>query len=290
MPQTVEQLRETNIVGKSQQWGVSAVSCPLLAQHHIAHIGFGEIAPEYRIVRLNPDFAHVNLCWGGEGRLLINGQWKPVREGALALFPANIPHGGRPAEKREWKIAWVIYREPAGMRPTIGGKTSSIVQVDPRPLEWAIKGLYREVSGAGDPAVLQHWADLIHWFVRRHARPKAEDARLWRVWDQVDADIARDWTLPELARLANMSEVHLRRVCLAETGRTPTAQLAYLRMRRAAYLLATTDQTVEAIAWSVCYQSISSFSAAFQQTHGMRPSAFRRRAATRGNGATPGSA
>ena len=275
MRQPIKQLRETNNVGASRQWGVSAVSCPALAQHHIHHVGFGEIAPDYLMVRLNPDFSHVNLCCGGEGRSLVNGQWKTVREGTLGIYPARVPHAGHPAKGCEWKIAWVIYREPPGMRPTIALTASALMEVDPRPLEWAVRGLYRELAGGGDRAVLQHWADLIHWFVRRHVRSQGEDTRLWPVWDKVDANISHPWTVPDLAALAHMSEVHLRRVCLAETGRGPAAQLAHMRMRRAADLLATTNQTVEAIALSVGYGSLSSFSAAFQQVHRVRPSQFR---------------
>ncbi len=278
MRQTIQQLRETNIIGASRQWGISAVSCPALAQHHISHVGFGEIAPEYRIVRLCPDFSHVNLCWGGEGRSLINGQWRTVREGSFGIFPARVAHAGHPAKGRDWNIAWVIYREPPGMRATITASSSTLVRVDPRPLEWAIKGLYRELTAKSDAAVLQHWADLIHWFVCRHVRVSEGDARLWRVWEMVDADLSVSWTVPQLAAIANMSEVHLRRVSLRETGRSPAAQLAYLRMRRAAYLLASTDQTVEAIAWEVGYKSLSSFSAAFQQVHCVRPSRFRLKA------------
>jgi AraC-like DNA-binding protein len=53
--------------------------------------------------------------------------------------------------------------------------------------------------------------------------------------------------------------------------------VAYLRLRRAAELLATTEHTVGAIAQQVGYQNAFVFSNAFTKWIGWRPSQFRRK-------------
>lgn len=68
-----------------------------------------------------------------------------------------------------------------------------------------------------------------------------------------------------------MSEVHLRRLTMAELGRTPLHQGACLRMRRAAYLLESHSHTVEAAAWDVGYRGTSAFTTAFKRWLGRVP-------------------
>jgi len=80
--------------------------------------------------------------------------------------------------------------------------------------------------------------------------------------------------LERLARLAHMSTEHLRRLCRRQLGRSPMHQVIFLRMRRAAELLATTDEKVETIAAAVGYQNPFAFSNTFKKWTGWRPSEF----------------
>lgn len=58
-------------------------------------------------------------------------------------------------------------------------------------------------------------------------------------------------------------------------GRPPTEFLREIRLRRAAYLLETTDEPIKTIARSVGYASRSYFSRAFKQAFGVDPTRFR---------------
>jgi AraC-like DNA-binding protein len=57
-------------------------------------------------------------------------------------------------------------------------------------------------------------------------------------------------------------------------------QVTYLRMRHAAELLATTEKTIEAIAFEVGYRNPFVFSNAFTKWIGWRPSEYRRKKLT----------
>ena len=100
------------------------------------------------------------------------------------------------------------------------------------------------------------------------ARAKEEgDAKLRMAQEEVE----------RLAKEAGYSNEHLRRLCRKQLGRSPMHQVTYLRMRRAAELLASTDQTIESISQEIGYQNPFVFSNAFTKWIGWRPSEYRRK-------------
>ncbi len=109
---------------------------------------------------------------------------------------------------------------------------------------------------------------------RRFARPAEMDARLWRLWERVAADLGRPWTVAEMAVEAHLSEKQLQRLCRRELGRNPRRQLIWLRMRHAADLLTSTTAKVETIAMQVGYHNPFVFSTTFKRVMGWPPSEY----------------
>ena len=122
---------------------------------------------------------------------------------------------------------------------------------------------------------MHHWVELIQTYVLRFAQPWRMDERLSLLWERVAERLPEEWTLHDLAHLAHMSEEHLRRLCTQQLGRSPMRQVTYLRMRRAAELLATTNAKIESIALEVGYQNPFVFSTTFKKWIGWRPSEHR---------------
>ena len=73
-----------------------------------------------------------------------------------------------------------------------------------------------------------------------------------------------------------MSAEKLRILCHKETGRSPMAQVLYLRMRRAADLLADNILTVQEVGLAVGYENQFTFSRAFRRCYHLSPSAYRK--------------
>jgi transcriptional regulator GlxA family with amidase domain len=134
-----------------------------------------------------------------------------------------------------------------------------------------------ECHGPGQATLLHEWADLIHAYVLRFAQPLDQPDQLRMLWEKVAANLTDGWSLARLAREAGYSYEHLRRLCRRQLGRSPMHQVTYLRMRRAAELLATTEFTVEAIANEIGYKNPFVFSNAFTKWIGFRPSEYRRK-------------
>ena len=271
-----EKLLETHIVGaQTQQWIVRDDICPLLRQRHIAHVGVGDAAPPYSIVRTKLSGAYLHGSLGGEGRMLLDGRWRPHRTGMTTFAPAHVLHAFHAIPSRRWQYCWVRFT-PSSPFSMISAVAPLIARFNPEPLRHAIMGLVHEVEGTHDIGTCGLWLDLIERYVDLFMEPWRREKRLLPLWSVVQQDLSRDWTLGELADLASMSGEHLRRLCHRSLGRSPIQQLAVLRIQHAAHLLATTDVKIELIANQVGYENPFAFSNKFQQITGIRPSQFRK--------------
>ncbi len=269
-----DDLSETHIVGRhTRQLIVRAEDCSALEKRLISHVGVGDAAAPYRIVRTHLSGTYVHASLGGEGRILLDGRWRPHRAGMVSLAPAHVLHAFHAIPSKRWQYCWVRYM-PQSPRSAIGFIAPVMANFPAEALQHAILGLYREVEAGGNSGSATLWIDLIEHYISRFAEPLQREDRLRVVWEAVQADLAHPWTVSSLAELANMSGEHLRRLCQASLGRSPMQQLTYLRIQYAAHCLATTHATVEGIALQVGYQNPFAFSNTFKRMTGFRPSRF----------------
>jgi AraC family transcriptional activator of mtrCDE len=87
---------------------------------------------------------------------------------------------------------------------------------------------------------------------------------------------ARAWSLPELARLCNMSRATLARQFQEKLGRSASALLTDVRMTLAADELRKSSMSTGAVADTVGYQSEAAFQRAFKSHMGMTPAQWRK--------------
>jgi AraC family transcriptional activator of mtrCDE len=87
---------------------------------------------------------------------------------------------------------------------------------------------------------------------------------------------ARPWSLPELARLCNMSRATLARHFQENLGRSASELLTDIRMTLAANELKKSSASTAAVAETVGYQSEAAFQRVFKQRIGMTPARWRR--------------
>jgi AraC family transcriptional regulator, activator of mtrCDE len=86
----------------------------------------------------------------------------------------------------------------------------------------------------------------------------------------------RAWSLPELARLANMSRATLARQFDEKLGRSARDLLTDIRMTLAANELRKLSSTTAAVADAVGYKSEAAFQRAFKSRMGVTPSQWRK--------------
>lgn len=263
-------------VSDQRDWMQDGPICPLLGQHHISHCGIMEAVPPFEIVRADQNGTFMLACLAGEGVVLTDGRWKIIRPGQACLLPPFVMNALKCLPGNTWTFAWVRYREERETRPIVSSTSPITGNFSPAPLKAAIEGLHFECQAENGAAALHHWSELVHHYVLRFAQPHTSDDRLWRVWQRVETDLARQWTLDELADIACLSGEHLRRLCRKELGRSPMQHLTHLRLQRARHLLSITDDKVEVIARAVGFESAHTFSNTFHKWIGRRPSEFRK--------------
>jgi len=268
-------VRATNV--ELRPWIADFPVCQTLNQYQIIHLGIQEAVAPMRIVRTKQTTTYFLACLSGRGRVLIDGRWRICREGFACLLPAHTLNAFEAISGTRWEFCWVCYQRPVEQRPIADAATPVMARFEALPLRSAILGLMYECSGPGQPALIHEWTDLIHAYVLRFAQPTDQPDQLRLLWERVAAQLAGEWTLARLAREAGYSNEHLRRLCRRQMGRSPMHQVIYMRMRRAAELLAATEQTIEVIALEVGYHNPFVFSNAFTKWIGWRPSAYRRK-------------
>src|SRR3546814_158626 len=89
---------------------------------------------------------------------------------------------------------------------------------------------------------------------------------------------SRPWTLPELARLCNISRATFIRHVQERLGRSAMDLLTDIRMTVAANALRSSDMSTGAVAELAGYQSEAAFQRAFKQHMGTTPAHMRRNA------------
>lgn len=82
-------------------------------------------------------------------------------------------------------------------------------------------------------------------------------------------------SVEEVAKNAGFSIDYFNRIFLSHTGFTVNAYISYIRLKKAAFLLRTTDKSVLDIALEIGYDSHEGFTKAFKKKYGVTPSEYR---------------
>jgi AraC family transcriptional regulator len=113
--------------------------------------------------------------------------------------------------------------------------------------------------------------------IARHPPPGALDKRrLSRVVDHIEANLGRDLTLADLARVACLSPHHFARAFRDATGVPPHRFVTGRRLLLAQRLLADPSMTLSQVAFACRFASQSTFTRAFQRQVGTTPGEFRK--------------
>ncbi len=262
-------LRDIHLVGPgTRELLVHPDDCPSLRRHHIWLAGVSKAAKGFRFVRHQSRMGQILVCFRGQGRVWVDGRWQKCGQGMAYLTPPRVFNSYESGPR--WEIGWITFGPDAPLHFPV---TPRLIETDPRPFEYVLLGLHQETSTNREPAMLERWAQLLHRHATRVIVPD-HSARLWRLWQAVQANFAEPWDLPRLARQAGLGPENLRRICLRETGTSPMQHVTRLRMQYAASLL-TSGRKIEEVAHLAGYSNAFAFSTTFKRVMKRSPSQFR---------------
>ena len=101
--------------------------------------------------------------------------------------------------------------------------------------------------------------------------------RMLRARDAMDRAYAQPLDIPELARIAHVSDAHFIRTFRGTFDETPHRYLQRRRVERAMYLLRATQRSVMDICLGVGFTSLGTFSRSFRDIVGEAPVMYRQR-------------
>lgn len=166
----------------------------------------------------------------------------------------------------------------AGLQPTIGFRDNMI--------ETSLQRIATELKNPDPASVIMVESQAVQILVQmvrlndvglEPAKGGLSPFDLKRVLALMEARLADPPTAEELAGEINVSRRHIFRAFKQSTGKTPSAYMADLRLKRALDLLRATDRSATEIALECGFASSSHFAYAFKRVHGAGPSEYRRR-------------
>lgn len=252
-----------------------------LTERGISFSGVSDLRAPYEIVRRRPGFHVVIFTLAGEARYRVSSGPGVLRPGDLWVVPAGEPQ--QYGTDRQWHILFfhISAALPGGTipfsRPTVISNTFAA------QLESAMTWYLSELLSGGPSAqdVACSYANVIRLCLDRALDSSRQPektrvrVRLDELWEAINGNIGRNWTVEEMARRMSLSVSQFRRVVLAQHGTTPQDMLLRLRIGRAQQLLLRTEDTLAVIAERVGYESPFSLSRAFSRTVGMSPRKYR---------------
>jgi AraC family transcriptional regulator len=217
-----------------------------------------------------------------DGRLLFDGADRP---GVFTFVPAGAERAGvyRDADLR-YSALWI---DPAWDRAGRLAGLPILVNRSDAVIGTLMASMQSEIALGcrPDAAYVEHLVALLSFRLAaldgtlpppsRHGRLGRR--ALARVRDHVDAHIADDISLTDMAEAAGMGADSFARRFKATTGTTPYAFVLEERVRRAEALLADAALPIGTIAIRLGFSSQSHFTATFRRLRGTSPRAYRAR-------------
>lgn len=266
-PQTASWL-DSSVIFDSRRWACQEAELRWTAPHHLIVLTDGGSTSRTSIRT--------------EGKTLYDGQDRP---GVLTFVPAGAERVGFYRDvDLSYSALWI---DPALVLPGLERLRDAPVLVNRSDavIGTLLRSLCTEMSlgHVPDTVYVEHLVVLVALRMaglEGDLLPVASRGRLGRrtferVRDYIDAHIASDISLSEVAAIAGMPLDTFARRFKETTGRPPYAYILEERVRRAELLLRDTSIAIGAIAFRLGFSSQSHFTTTFRRLKGITPRIYR---------------
>ncbi len=248
-----------------------------LEERGIVQCGIATCRDFFSVYRKNQKKHMLLYTVRGRGWLESEACRYELEPSSLVIVPAGVENGFG-MEEETWQIAWVFLSQHT-YSPMVGESISYQLTSAPEVMYACIQTLLRSINlpkkysgevGSHSVAQLELMLNM-----PRSESISRNQLKLRRVFDLVQRQLHKEWTVEQLAALYPCSEAHLFRVTQQQYGRSPMAHITRMRMEYAARLLRSTEWPIQHIGEIVGYPTGSNFSTRFRAWSGMTPREFR---------------
>lgn len=250
----------------------------------IAEAGITEAHPGYRLERKNPRFHLMVYPIEGNGSAFTPYQeYTGVRPGQLLIAPAGQSFGYVP-ETEVWRFLWFHLPDREAWKRLHKRKLMIQKTVLAPVLQKTVEEFLVESRGRTEnhKQAAKLYSKLISLYILRelgteeNSKEPDQQNRLDHLMSLINSDLARDWTVENMAKEIWVSPPHLYRLTKEHFGVTPMRLVSRLRMERAQELLIMHDVAQRVIGEMVGYQNEFAFGVAFKRFSGVTPGDFRK--------------
>lgn len=250
--------------------------CPVLRACGLETVTYRQNREDLRIGRVDHNVDAVLISMGGRGEVFEADEWKVCGPGGVYFIPKETFHAFQTSIDWGWDYSVVRILDEELSRVLV---PFSHAHLEPHkninPIRHAIHGLMNEFYDGADASTIRQWANLVITCLHRLLPVTSEtDAKLTYIWDKVGLDLARNWTLDDIANIGGLNRDKLRMLCHEHYGCSPIRHLMHLRMEKAAHEIELGIHDLGMIARRIGYSNEKAFRKAFQKARGVSPNAL----------------
>lgn len=246
--------------------------------------GRSTLTTGYRADRKPSSFNLLMYCKDGAGYAEEGGRAVPIRPNDILIAPTQHTYSYFPSTA-SWEIVWIHLNDTPEWNLLTGNQlivrhSRCIQQIS----DLIDIGLRESVTHRQDSSHAIHLTiEHIIFYLKREliadsSTSIANRRSLEEVWESVQGNLQRKWSVDELAKLNHCSKTQFHQLCRKAYGKTPMHMLTGMRMEKAMKLLTFTNHTMDAISEAIGYDNAFTFSRAFYRYAGIRPNEYRKKA------------
>ncbi|MEZ8824837.1 AraC family transcriptional regulator [Vibrio amylolyticus] len=244
----------------------------------IVQCGIATCREEFSIYRKNQQKHMLLYTVRGKGWLESEGKRYVLEAGSVITTPAFIELGFG-IEEEDWQIAWVFLDASRDWTDTIENQICYSLTPVSEVIYAAILAMLRSSSLPIDlgGVIGRRAVEQIELLIKApiSLEKTRNRTRIERVFELVQRQLHKDWTVEQLAAQFPCSEPHFHRLCQRFYGHSPKAHVTRMRMEYASRLLLSTEWSVQHIGEIVGYPNAANFSTRFKAWSSMTPRRYR---------------
>ncbi|UKI29552.1 MAG: AraC family transcriptional regulator [Lentisphaeria bacterium] len=223
----------------------------------------------------------------GTLRFSVNGENFSGTPGDVLLLPPQLRHSWRVVEAGstvQIRLIPVFCEEYLELRPLLVSSACLIHMPPPqlRKLQRKISAEQNRLHPAANVMInavlLEFLANALRCFSRENQNiSSASSEGITRVIRHLRANYRRKISLQEMASMACLGVSQFSVLFRRQTGKSPTAFLIGIRLRKAMEMIFSTDLKMHEIAHSCGFDSVSYFNRQFHAVYGVTPLSCRRK-------------
>lgn len=224
---------------------------------------------------------HFLLIYAEKGSAFytVNGQKLTIQQGDIAFFNKGQAHAGYADPKNPWTYYTAAFDALNGRQTPYQTLPLPLLthSSNPELCHRLFETLHYEWT-ARSPGYLLRCrgiiSELLCTLIRESQTAHKQRESMEQVKRYIIAHFTENFTIEELAAMANVSQSHFHRLFKENTGVSAKQYLNHIRMNRAQALIQSGEHNISEVARMVGYNDIYYFSRLFKKITGVPPSSF----------------